>query len=202
MLILVAHHLPLDVTMVTPILQLVSWTRPLSLGSRLSIKDYKRPLGKGLEHFHIMVFYQEYIIYECRMLDRPHTNILDKVESVNYCKSTHFVHTLYSWQRLLIGDDNTEDDILYMAFITEKGFSGFSKRVGKKRPSALLLYRTEVKTRRHLVCEESFNNTELFQLVSNIIKIYSLLSCHVQAVSPAIGFQPAFWPSSPRQTET
>ena len=34
------------------------------------------------------------------------------------CKYTHFVHTLYSWQRLLIGDNNTEDAVSYviMAF--------------------------------------------------------------------------------------
>ena len=34
---------------------LVSYTRPLSSGWRLSIIDYKRSLGKGLEHFHSMV---------------------------------------------------------------------------------------------------------------------------------------------------
>ena len=34
---------------------LVSWIRLLSSGWRLSIRDYKHPLGKGLEHFHSMV---------------------------------------------------------------------------------------------------------------------------------------------------
>ena len=55
------------------------------------------------------------------MLNKSRTNTLGKVESVNCRKSTYFVHTLYGWQRLLIGDDYTEDEVLYMAFVTDQG---------------------------------------------------------------------------------
>ena len=41
----------------------------------------------------------------------------------NFPTTQYIVHTfyMYSWQRLLIGDDNTEDCILYMALTTDQG---------------------------------------------------------------------------------
>ena len=35
--------------------------------------------------------------------------------------SSNFVHTFYSWQKLLIGYEYTKDGVLYMAFTTNKG---------------------------------------------------------------------------------
>ena len=47
---------------------------------------------------------------ECQTLSGSHTKTLNKVEPMNYHKSA-----------LLIGDDNTEDGVSYMAFTTSEG---------------------------------------------------------------------------------
>ena len=58
--------------------------------------------------------YNKSIKRECWTLDRSRTNTLSIIEPISYHKSAYFVDTFYSWQRLLIGNDNTEDGVSYI----------------------------------------------------------------------------------------